>query len=73
MLMLVVEDQLLEHEPSLQQLSQILATLDAAITLGTLAVEQNMVRPEIGKAGLEPNELLSFYWRGKYMVRKELR
>ena len=38
---------MLEAEPSLQLLSLALASLDAIISLGTIAREMDFVRPEI--------------------------
>jgi len=46
-LMLQIEDLLLDAEEQLQQLSILVSTLDALISLGALAVEQNLTRPEL--------------------------
>jgi DNA mismatch repair protein MSH5 len=46
-LLIQLEDALLDAECTLQQLSTSLSTLDALISLGTLAVEQRLVAPEI--------------------------
>ena len=46
-LLLQIEDHLLEFEEQLLQLTITLSTIDALISLGTLAVEQQLVRPEI--------------------------
>jgi DNA mismatch repair protein MSH5 len=46
-LLIQLEDTLLDAECTLQQLSTSLSTLDALISLGTLAVEQRLVAPEI--------------------------
>lgn len=54
-LLLQIEDSLLDHEEQLLQLCIMLSTLDALISLGTLAVEQRLVRPEITE---EPSILI---------------
>lgn len=46
-LMLGLEDLVLDAEQQLQQLSTVVSTIDALISLGTLAVEQSLVCPEI--------------------------
>lgn len=46
-LLLHLEDALLDAEGTLQQLSISLSTTDALISLGTLAVEQRLVAPEM--------------------------
>ena len=46
-LLLQVEDHMLEAEAPLQNLTIALSTLDALISLGTLAVEQHLTAPEI--------------------------
>jgi DNA mismatch repair protein MSH5 len=47
LLMLQIEDTLLDVEPQLQHFSIVMATIDALLSLGTLASEQNLVRPEM--------------------------
>jgi len=46
-LMLGLEDLVLDAEQQMQQLSTVVSTIDALISLGTLAVEQSLVCPEI--------------------------
>lgn len=48
-LMLGLEDLVLDAEQQLQQLSTVVSTIDALISLGTLAVEQSLVCPEIAE------------------------
>jgi DNA mismatch repair ATPase MutS len=48
-LMLEVECEVLECEYHFLQLAVILESLDAIISLGTIAKERNYTRPEIGK------------------------
>eukprot|EP01038_Epipyxis_sp_PR26KG_P012141 gene12141-16255_t len=47
LILLQVEDILLDLESQLQHLSFIVATLDALISLGTIAIEHNLIQPEI--------------------------
>lgn len=51
-LILQVEDELLEAEPQLQQLSYLLGTLDAIASLGVIAKEMDFTRPEITDDGV---------------------
>jgi DNA mismatch repair protein MSH5 len=46
-LLLQLEDQLLNVEDQLQELSVVISTLDALISLGELAIEHNLIQPEI--------------------------
>lgn len=46
-LLLTLEEKILDVEEQLQQLASSLSTMDALISLGTLANEQNLTEPEI--------------------------
>ena len=48
-ILLQVEDELLECEPGWQQLADMLASLDATMSLGIVANERNFVRPDISE------------------------
>jgi len=52
LILLNVEDDLLEMEPQLQILSSVLSTVDVLMSLGVLAAEQNLVKPEIVEASV---------------------
>ena len=47
-----MEDHLLELEPLLQSLSGVVSTADVLMSLGILAIEQNLVRPDIVEASV---------------------
>lgn len=46
-LLLKLEDDILDQEPSIQQVALMLANLDALISLGTIAFEMKLTRPQI--------------------------
>lgn len=46
-LLLKLEDDILDHEPAIQQAALMLANLDALISLGTIAFELKLTRPQI--------------------------
>lgn len=63
-LLLQVEDTLLDAEEALQQLSVAVSTLDALISLGTIAVEYQLTAPEISD---EPTYLIK---NGRHLLQE---
>ena len=45
--MLQIEEVLLDNESQLQTLNHVIASIDAIISLGTIAIEQHLICPEI--------------------------